>query len=314
MSIEGLDLNLVTVLHHVLAERSVARAAERLHVTPSAVSNSLARLREVLGDALLVRNGRQLVPTPRALDLAPEIASVVARMRGIFEVQSFDPATCERRFTLASADNIGLLPEVARRFGSTFPRASLRVISLDHAISTDALASGDVDLLLGVLQPNTPPDYRSEPAYTERLTCAVWTGNRAIGRSLTLERFLAAKHIQVTLQGKYAMDAIDAPLAELGHQRQVAVSVPQFGLAAMCVVGTSYVTMLPATMARQLAAALPIRICKPPLPLPAVTIVQLWHVRSDGDPGTAMLRRVVRQAGLSVGRERRRPGRERDRP
>lgn len=310
MSIEGLDLNLVVVLHHVLAERSVTRAAQRLHVTPSAVSNSLARLRELLGDPLLVRNGRKLAPTPRALELAPEVAWAVGKLRDIFETKPFDAATCERTFSVASADNIGILPEMAVGFAKALPRASLRVVSLDQAISTDALASGEVDVLLGVPQPNTPPEYRSEPAYTERLTCAAWTMNRNIGRRLTLERFLKARHVQVTLQGKWPMDVIDTPLAKLGHRRRVALSVPQFALAAMCVVGTMYITMLPETMARQFAKALPLRICEPPVPLDPITIFQIWHVRSDGDPGTAMLRRVIREAGPRVaGQRARRPHR-----
>ncbi len=301
MSIEGLDLNLVLVLHHALAERSVVRAAERLHVTPSAVSNSLARLREILDDALLIRNGRKLVPTPRALELTSQVESVVAKVRGIFESKpTFDPTTCDRRFTLASADNIGILPEVAERFAKALPRASLRVVTLDQALTTDGLASGEVDLLLGVLQPNSPPEYRSEPAYTERLTCAVWTGNTRVGRKLTLERFLEARHIQVMLQGKYAMDFIDTALAKLGHQRRVALSVPQFTLAAMCLPGTLHIAMLPEQMAKQLAKALPLRICEPPLSLPAITIVQMWHVRAEGDPGTALLRRVIRESGVGT--------------
>ncbi|MGE0457505.1 MAG: LysR family transcriptional regulator [Bauldia sp.] len=302
MSIERIDLNLVTVLHHVLTAGSVVRAAERLHLTPSAISNSLARLREVLGDALFVRSGRKLVPTPRALELAPEIASVVASLRDIFENKPFDPATCDRVFTLASADNIGVLPEVATGFAGTLPRASLRIVSLDQAISTDALASGEADVLLGVLQPNTPSEYRSEPAYRERLVCAVWAGNQTVGHQLTLSRFLDARHVQVTLQGKHPMDAIDAPLAELGHARTVALSVPQFALAAMCVVGTNYIATLPETMGRQMAKVVPIRLFPPPVRLPAVTIVQIWHARSDGDPGTAMLRRIIREAGFNVGR------------
>jgi DNA-binding transcriptional LysR family regulator len=303
VNIEAIDLNLVAVLHHALAQRSVAHAAQRLHVTPSAISNSLARLRELLGDPLLVRNGRTLVPTPRALELAPEVASAVAKLRDIFDGKPFDPATCDRTFTLASADNIGILSKIAFAFSKRFPVAALRIVSLDQAIATDALASGDVDVLLGVPQPNTPPEYRSEPAYTERLVCAVSRDNRTIGRRLTLERFLDAPHVQVTLQGKWPMDVIDAPLAALGHRRRVALSVPQFALAAMCVVGTSYIAMLPETMAGQLAEALPLRICQPPIAIEPITIFQMWHVRSDGDPGTTMLRRIIQGAGKN-GRDR----------
>src|SRR5262245_64306656 len=106
MSIEAIDLNLILVLHYVLAEGTVVRAAARLHVTPSAVSNSLARLREVFDDPLFVRSGRQVVATPFARELAPQVSATVDRLRHILEARrDFRADTCTRQFTLASADN-----------------------------------------------------------------------------------------------------------------------------------------------------------------------------------------------------------------
>ena len=241
MSIEAIDVNLVLVLHHVLVEGSVARAAERLHVTPSAVSNSLARLREVVGDPLFVRHGRTLSATPRARELAPQVATTIEHLRAILErKRDFRPGECTRSFTLASADHIGILPNIAERFARALPRASLRVVTLDHAFASDGLASGDVDVLLG-LPPNPPPELRSEPAYTDRLVCALWSNRAPKGRKLTLERFLEARHIEVALQGKHAIDYVDPILSRLGHTRSIALSVPQFALAASCIVGTPYI-------------------------------------------------------------------------
>src|SRR6059036_3188607 len=151
MSLEAVDLNLVLVLHHVLAEGTVVRAAGRLHVTPSAVSNSLARLRDLLGDPLFVRSGRKVVPTPLARELAPQVAATVEKLRVILEARrEFSPEACTRSFTLASADNIGILPNITARFAQALPRASLRVVTLDHAVASDGLASGDIDVLLGL--------------------------------------------------------------------------------------------------------------------------------------------------------------------
>src|SRR5262245_65665670 len=110
MSIEAIDLNLILVLHHVLAEGTVVRAAERLRVTPSAACNSLARLRELFGDPLFVRSGRQVVATPFARELAPQVAATVDRLRDVLEARrDFKAEACTRCFTLASADNIGIL-------------------------------------------------------------------------------------------------------------------------------------------------------------------------------------------------------------
>jgi DNA-binding transcriptional LysR family regulator len=297
MSIEGVDLNLVLVLHHVLVEGGVARAAERLHVTPSAVSNSLARLRELVGDPLFVRSGRKVVPTPFARELAPQVATAVERLRDILEARrEFRANACTRSFTLASADNIGILPSIATRFAQALPRASLRVVTLDHAIASDGLASGDIDVLLG-LPPTTSREIRSEAAYSERLVCAMWRKSAPASGRLTLAQFLNARHVEVALLGKHAIDYVDTALSRLGHQRSIALSVPQFALAAACLVGTPYITMLPASMAKGLAASMPITLLKPPVGLPEITILQLWHVRSEADPGSALLRSIIRHAG-----------------
>jgi DNA-binding transcriptional LysR family regulator len=297
MSIEAVDLNLILVLHHVLAEGTVVRAAERLHVTPSAVSNSLARLRGLLGDPLFVRSGRKVVPTPLARELAPQVATTVEKLRGILEARrKFNPEACTRSFTLASADNIGILPAIAARFAQSLPQASLRVVTLDHAVASDGLASGDIDILLG-LPPTIGHDIRSEPAYADRLVCAMWRKCALAGRRLTLKRFLEARHVEVALQGKHAIDYVDTVLSRLGHRRSIALSVPQFALAASCVIGTPYITMLPASMAKGLAATLPLAVVRPPFELPAITILQLWHARSDADPGSTLLRTIIRQVG-----------------
>ena len=297
MSLEAVDLNLVLVLHHVLAEGTVVRAAERLHVTPSAVSNSLARLRGLLGDPLFVRSGRTVVPTPLARELAPQVATTVEKLRVILEARrKFSPEACTRSFTLASADNIGILPAIAARFAQSLPRASLRVVTLDHAVASDGLASGDIDVLLG-LPPTIGRDIRSEPAYADRLVCTMWRKCAPAGRRLTFKRFLEARHVEVALQGKHAIDYVDGVLSRLGHRRSIALSVPQFALAASCVIGTPYITMLPASMAKGLASALPLAVCRPPFELPAITILQLWHARSDADPGSTLLRTIIRQVG-----------------
>lgn len=297
MNLEAVDLNLFLVLHHVLAEGSVTRAAQRLHVTPSAVSNSMARLRELTGDPLVVRKGRGLAATPRAQELAPQIASALESLREALEARDrFRPEECRRAFTVASADNIGILPAVSTRFARLLPRATLRIVTLDHAVASDALASGSVDVLLG-LPPTMPREWRSEPAYSDRLVCGLSRDNPAARRKLTLERFLDCRHIEVALQGRYPIDYVDTVLSSLGRSRTVALSVPLFTMAAMCVVDSPFITHLPRSMARRLASFLPIALREPPLALPTITVLQVWHQRTDVDPASAMLRAIIRDAG-----------------
>jgi DNA-binding transcriptional LysR family regulator len=290
------DLNLFRVLHHVLKEGSVGRAADCLHVTSSAVSNSLARLREILGDPLLVRNGRTLVPTPRAMELTPQLAAAMDGFRSVLDASSlFDSETCTRTMTIASADNVGvgILPGIVARFSKRLPRAKLRVVTLDHAIASGGLASGEVDILLG-LPPSLPRELRSAPAYTDRLVCARCRSHGQRGRKITLKQFLSSRHIEVALQGKHPIDYVDKILADLGHSRSIALSVPHFMTAAMCVIGTSYIAMIPQMMANRLAHFLPLTICEPPFAVPPITILQVWHSRTDADPALRVLRSIVR--------------------
>src|SRR6266403_125314 len=140
VSIASIDLNLMFVLHTVLAERNVARAAARLHVTPSAVSNALARLREVLGDPLVTRKGRGIVPTPRANELAPAIARAIQELEHALQAGPFDAASCTRTFTLAVADagQITWVPRIATGMTRELPKAHLRVVGIDSLVSPGA--------------------------------------------------------------------------------------------------------------------------------------------------------------------------------
>ena len=137
MSITRFDLNLLLTLDAVLSEGSVARAALRLHVTPSAVSNALARLRSLLDDPLLVRSGRGVVPTPRSMELAPVIKRMLSEVERALCTEGFNPATTTRRFTVAVSDagQISWLPRFGRFMSAEMPRASLRVIGIDTYLS-----------------------------------------------------------------------------------------------------------------------------------------------------------------------------------
>src|SRR5215468_5045411 len=134
MNITSIDLNLFLVLHHVLVERSATRAARQLHVTQSAVSNALARLRRLIDDPLVIRTAAGLVPTPRAARLAPYIARAVADLDAAMAIDArFDPRETTRRLTMACSDyeETLLLPTLAARFARAMPRAELRIVTVE---------------------------------------------------------------------------------------------------------------------------------------------------------------------------------------
>ncbi|WP_434418209.1 LysR family transcriptional regulator [Nannocystis pusilla] len=201
MNIAALDLNLLLVLHTVLVERSAAAAARRLHVTPSAVSNSLAKLRAQLGDPLVVRSGRGLVPTPRALELAPHLRAAVRELeRVVAGSERFDPATTTRSFALALSDahQICDLPRVARAFATAMPRAQLRVVSIDHFEAVGGLAGGEVD---AAVAPATAPQagQHAYHLYEEAGVLLVRRGHPAAGKPVTRELWASLRHVDIHL-------------------------------------------------------------------------------------------------------------------
>src|SRR5690348_5976207 len=151
VSLSGFDLNLLLVLDAVLAEGSVAKAARRLHVTPSAVSNALARLRITLGDPLLTRKGRGIVPTPRALELGPLLAKGLRDLHDAVRAGGFSPSMTTRRFTIALSDagQAVLLPRIVALFFKEMPRARLRAVGIDSLVLLGGLAGQEVDVVIG---------------------------------------------------------------------------------------------------------------------------------------------------------------------
>ncbi|MDF2697917.1 MAG: nahR, partial [Labilithrix sp.] len=173
------------VLHTVLAERNVARAAERLHVTPSAVSNALARLRDVLGDPLVTRKGRGIVPTPRATELAPAIARAIQELELALQTGPFDAASCARMFTLAVADagQVTWGPRIAAAMARDMPRAHLRVVGIDSLISLGDLTSAEIDLHLGMA--GKGPGLHIEALFAERTVLVARRRHPALGKRLS---------------------------------------------------------------------------------------------------------------------------------
>lgn len=302
MNLAGVDLNLLVVLQTVLTEGSTTRAAARLHVTQSAVSNSLARLRRLLGDRLLVRSAGRLVPTPRAAELRPLLAGGLAQLQAA--IAGADGASWERtrrRFTLACTDFVALVivPRLVSALAKRLPQASLRVVSVEQAIAGNGLGTGEIDLLVG-LPPTLPPGCFAEPAFTDRLVCIV-RRDHPLGRArFTLDAFTRLGHVEVALYG--LSTGVDEALARANRVRTIALTIAHFATAPFVVLETDLVATIPLRLARVFAAKYPLRILAPPLALPRPALRQVWHVRSAEDPGTLLLRQLVGEAATRGGR------------
>jgi DNA-binding transcriptional LysR family regulator len=294
VSLSSLDLNLLVTLDAVLTEGSVARAARRLHVTPSAVSNALARARSALGDPIVVRSGRGIVPTPRGADLAPALSRTLRELEAAVEGTGFDPASTTRTFTLAVADagQVVRLPAIAAAFAATMPRALLRVIGIDSLVSMGGLAGTAVDVVIGVGEKG--PGIRAEPLFEERtVLVGAATGPKRLSRQALEE----CRHVGVEMVPSLAgRDLTAAAYARAGVPRPVAVVVPTFTAAAAVAASTNLVATLPASLAEVLGPRLGLRIIAAPAPIASVTMHLLWHDRTDADPAMRALRDLVRKA------------------
>jgi DNA-binding transcriptional LysR family regulator len=314
VNLSAFNVNLLVVLDAVLSERSATAAARRLHVTQSAVSNALARLREQLGDPLVVRHGRGLALTPFAAEIAPRVAAIVGEIAALVERdRRFDPTAETRELSLACADNQELsdMPRVLRLFAARLPRATLRVVGVQELVASDGLASGRVDLAIAPAMA-TGPGLHHEPLYVEEGVAVVRRGHPTVGKRLTRADFEAIPHVDVRVAGDTGIGhrAGEALRAQLGLRRRVAMIVPHFMAAAVVVSQSDHLAALPRRFAVEVARMLPLRVLELPFPPPQLPLALVWHQRAHDAPVMRFFRQVVLDA-LGTREPRRRPTRQR---
>jgi DNA-binding transcriptional LysR family regulator len=301
VSVASIDLNLMLVLHTVLAERNVARAAERLHVTPSAVSNALARLRDVLGDPLVTRKGRGIVPTPRATELAPAIARAIHELEHALQRGPFDAASCTRTFTLAVADagQITWVPRIAAGMTRELPKAHLRVVGIDSLVSLGDLTSSEIDLHIGVRGKGA--GLHVERLFEERVVLVARRGHPALGQRLSRRTLGGLHHVRVDMvPGKNFGDRVAVAYARAGVPREVVMTVTSFTAAAAVVAASDLVTTLPASLLAVHGTQFGLRALVAPVSTPAVEMALCWHERTHADPAAVAFRALVRRAVLDA--------------
>jgi len=302
VNIAALNLNLLPVLDALLAERSVSRAGARLGLSQPAVSNALAQLRALLGDPLLVRGPRGMVPTERALALAgPLGAALSALAQGLEPAQAFEPAQAERSFTILTSDFVAfaLLPRLLARLEREAPRVRLQIRAWqDHRVPPD-LERGDADLAIGLTR-TLPPGHRDEQLFFDRFVAVVRKAHPAVrGGKLTLGAYVKQRHIRVSSQPD-GRGAVDVALAERGLTRTVALRVSHFLLVPAILMATDYVAALSELVARPFAEVWPLRIFKVPVAVPTAWVRAIWHERTHASAAHVWLRRVVAEVGHDV--------------
>jgi DNA-binding transcriptional LysR family regulator len=289
------DLNLLFTLDALLAEGSVARAAHRLRLSPSAMSRSLARLRQATGDPLLVRAGRGLVPSPRALELRDRVSHLVHDAEAALRpANALDPGQLDRMFTLRTSEgfveNFGA--NLLARVSAEAPHIRLRFLQkLDK--DSAPLRDGTVDLETGVVGKTTGPEVRARALFTDRFIGVVRMGHPLAEGEITPARYAAAQHIRISRRGSDKGPIEDA-LAPLGLEREIATIVGGFSAALALARASDLVASVPERHTGDLRAGM--HSFTLPLPIAPITISLLWHPRMDGDQAHRWLRGCVRDA------------------
>lgn len=297
MNLSRLDLNLLLVLDTVLSEGSVVNAARRLHLTPSAISNALARLRLALDDPLVARKGRGIVPTPRAAELAPSLKRALGEIERALQTDAFDPATTTRRFTLAIADagQIARLPRLVGLLAKEMPHAQLRVVGIDTYVSSGGLASQEIDAAIIALEDNLP-GIHTVPLYREGSLLVAGRQYSQAEKPITKRQLAEFKHVDVQVSPGHGFRGLDRIYARAGIERKVALVVPTFVAAAAVVAQTDLVATLPASLIDALAGPWGLSALRASIPKIQTQIKLAWHERSLNDQAMRAFREVVIKA------------------
>jgi DNA-binding transcriptional LysR family regulator len=298
------DLALLVPLDALLQEASVTRAARRVGLSTPAMSHALARLRVRLGDALLVRSGRGMLLTPRALALKPQVHSLVAEARRAIAPEGpFVARALSRSYVVHASDYVlaVLGTTVDRILCEEAPQVTLRFVP-NTADDAAQLRDAGSDLAVGIYG-DLPQEMRSRQLLTDRFVAVVRAGHPTVGKRLTLEEFLRLRHVQVAPRGKVG-GYLDDVLHERGLSRTVARAVPYFLTALQWVATTDYVATVSERIARRHERSLGLEIRDVPIALRPYALRLLWHPRVDGDPSHRFLREVFLRAAREVAADR----------
>ncbi len=297
MHFNRLDLNLLVALDALLAERNITRAAERVHLSQSAMSGALARLREYFGDELLVPAGRRMLPTPLGESLTAPVREVLLKVETTIQARpDFEAASSTRHFKLLMSDYAStvLMSRALPRLEQEAPQVTIELLPYSEW-QWETLERGEADFLImptRYLREGHPSELLFEDSYT----CVAWSENELVGDSLSLAQYLALGHVAVRF-GQQRIPAFDEWFFDhFGYHRRIEVIATSFNSIPQLLVGTRRIATIHRRLADFYARYLPLKFVAPPLEMPTLTEAIVWHKYRDGDPGSIWLRQVLKEA------------------
>ena len=297
MDIARLDLNLLVVFHHLLLLKRVSSVAQALGMSQPAVSSALGRLRASLEDELFLRTQGGMEPTPYALQLAEPVALALDSLQQALNVRAaFDPASSSRSFTLAMTDvgEMYFLPVLVDELTRSAPGVTLQVVSVTQTSLKEDMASGRIDLALGLL-PQLQAGFFQQALFRQRYLCLMRkTHPLAAKNKLTLTSFMAAEHVRIVATGT-GHGRVDTALERQKLRRQFRLTVPHYVALGDVLKHSNLIATVPERFADRVLG--PFDLVKRDLPIAVdvSAIHQFWHGRMHRDPGHQWLRRTIRQ-------------------
>jgi DNA-binding transcriptional LysR family regulator len=305
MNLSALDLNLLVALDALLLETSVSRAARRIGLSQPAASHALQRLRDMLGDPLLVRVGARMELTPRAQALRGPLAQALDQVRGLFVPDGFDALSSERSFRLMMPDLAVelLVPPLMEKVASIAPNVRLDVVPWRGPAIMTAEFARTIDLVISI--GNAFKGFHRQVLYTDRDALAVRHGHPVGSKLGRRDAFLNARHIAVVIRGRN-VDLIDDWLRPKGIERRIALVVPGYIEALHIVARTDLVAFVPNRLIAALAKRLSLKAVTPPLDPGTDEQFMFYPTRAQFDPGSIWLRNLVLETGRGLDRPKQR--------
>lgn len=297
MRFKGLDLNLLAALDILIEERSVSRAADRLHMSQPAMSAALGRLRTYFNDPILALHGKKMIPTPHALRLRSMVSELLGGVEQMVSVSTiFDPATSRRRFRIGTSDYLSIVvfTKLVPRLQQIAPHITLELVQPSDRMAA-ALDQGDLDLVITPAE-HTAPDHPTELLFEERHVVAGWSGNPAFDAPMTEEVFLAAGHVVVEIGRLRPTSFAETFLRERGKQRTIEVMVSSFAVAPEMLMHTNRLAVMHERLAHAYASRLPLSYADLPFDFPVMREMLQYHTTRAEDPGLRWLIGEIRQA------------------
>ncbi len=294
MRLKGLDLNLLVALDILLEERSVSRAAERLHLSQPAASAALARLRDYFQDQLLVLHGKRLIPTSYAEVLLPEVKRIIRQVDDLIAMSTeFDPTQSERFFRLMASDYIAtvLLSPTISAMQTIAPG-----IKVDIRLPEDSLRAkfeiGEIDLML-VPEEFVLNQHPAELMFKEPHVVVGWDQNPVFNRKITSQAFFEASHVSVSIGPNSSLSFTERNMEKMGYKRRIAIHAPHFSSVPWLLTNTNRLAVIQERLAKKFISVFPLKYAPLPFEFPAMRLMLQYHTARENDEGLKWLRQLL---------------------